>query len=417
MKRVLLIGLLAFVLLVGGVLSIFVKRKWDAAASLQAISANGDPVTLSDVAEQRDLAGIDASTRLNDVVANAEDFQKATDAILYGPDFSWDGVGIPAENVGALKLQVAKNHKLFETLRLAAQSDRFSWDLNYSAGTQAVLNEAMNATSEMKQIARLASAKTRAFAAMGETESAVASALEHLQLFGLQKEPPFLTSMSLHAMCCEMALSDLNALIQKCELTDVLRSQIDEQLAGVSMEDQFVYALKTERALGLELIQANSLGVLFGSIGNSLQSYQDLLEKELKLGLSDPSKTDSMPEPGPGVHEQLLVPAIHQARAIAHRVEAEALCLRILNQVRAKVQSGGNTETIALDSLGLDSLGLDSELTTDPYDGTPIKIKLTNDGWSVYCVGPDKTDEGGSLDYENGEPTDVGFGPAVEEGN
>jgi hypothetical protein len=50
------------------------------------------------------------------------------------------------------------------------------------------------------------------------------------------------------------------------------------------------------------------------------------------------------------------------------------------------------------------------EVPIDPYDGQPLRFRRTEDGVAVYCVGPDKVDDGGNLAYGTPEPgQDVGF--------
>jgi hypothetical protein len=48
----------------------------------------------------------------------------------------------------------------------------------------------------------------------------------------------------------------------------------------------------------------------------------------------------------------------------------------------------------------------------DPYSDTPVRVSSDDDGWSVYCVGPDGEDDGGDLDPRfnpTTEGTDWGF--------
>jgi hypothetical protein len=47
----------------------------------------------------------------------------------------------------------------------------------------------------------------------------------------------------------------------------------------------------------------------------------------------------------------------------------------------------------------------------DPCDGKPIRLKRTEFGITVYCVGPDRRDDGGTIDREAREKpgTDAGY--------
>ena len=55
----------------------------------------------------------------------------------------------------------------------------------------------------------------------------------------------------------------------------------------------------------------------------------------------------------------------------------------------------------------LAELGLPAETITDPYDGSPIKLKQIGGEWPIYCVGPDLKDDDGQLERY----ADIGLGP------
>jgi hypothetical protein len=48
---------------------------------------------------------------------------------------------------------------------------------------------------------------------------------------------------------------------------------------------------------------------------------------------------------------------------------------------------------------------------TDPFDSRPLRMRRMPDGLLIYCVGPDRVDDGGKLDRQNAEAanTDIGF--------
>ena len=69
--------------------------------------------------------------------------------------------------------------------------------------------------------------------------------------------------------------------------------------------------------------------------------------------------------------------------------------------VQARVPAGGDRPP------RLDDLGLPAEATTDPFNGEPLRVKRTPQGWMVYSVGGNGVDDGGKLDGRS----DVGVGP------
>ena len=76
-------------------------------------------------------------------------------------------------------------------------------------------------------------------------------------------------------------------------------------------------------------------------------------------------------------------------------------CLRVLNALQLKA------DLPAKEPPKLSDLGLAPEVTTDPFDGQPLRIKKLPQGWLIYSVGPNRIDDGGVLDGR----TDVGLGP------
>src|SRR5262249_7441692 len=53
-----------------------------------------------------------------------------------------------------------------------------------------------------------------------------------------------------------------------------------------------------------------------------------------------------------------------------------------------------------------------ADVPLDPYDGNPVRLRRMPFGITVYCVGPDRTDDGGHIDREAKpeEPgTDIGL--------
>ena len=49
------------------------------------------------------------------------------------------------------------------------------------------------------------------------------------------------------------------------------------------------------------------------------------------------------------------------------------------------------------EAAGLQDLGLPKKATTDPFDGKPLRLKHTKEGWVVYCVAENGVDDGGDF--------------------
>ena len=74
----------------------------------------------------------------------------------------------------------------------------------------------------------------------------------------------------------------------------------------------------------------------------------------------------------------------------------------MLNSILARQQAGQTDEPTLAD------LGLPTEVTTDPFNGRPLVLKKTADGWLIYSVGTNQKDDGGQVDDER---IDVGLAP------
>jgi hypothetical protein len=84
------------------------------------------------------------------------------------------------------------------------------------------------------------------------------------------------------------------------------------------------------------------------------------------------------------------------------RVRADIRALRVLNAMQTHVLAGSN------EIPKLSELGLPANTTTDPFNGQPLHVKKTAQGWLIYSVGRNLRDDGGKLDDPDG---DVGVGP------
>src|SRR5690606_34518448 len=98
------------------------------------------------------------------------------------------------------------------------------------------------------------------------------------------------------------------------------------------------------------------------------------------------------------------VSVVEQARMVMYRQIAQTRSLRVLNAIQ---RSGVDD----VESLDLAELGLPAEVTIDPYTGEPLKVKRSDEGWTVYAVGLDLKDDGGEIHGGDRQPLDFGVGP------
>ena len=134
--------------------------------------------------------------------------------------------------------------------------------------------------------------------------------------------------------------------------------------------------------------------------------YLDLISEQLEFSsrpFSDfvAAALESRHQGRIGPLSQLVLPALLQCRTASERDRARVRCLRVLNAAQSRADQPRQSK------LKITELGLTADATTDPFTGTPLRLRRTTAGWLVYSVGENRQDDGGDL---NGL-RDIGVGP------
>lgn len=109
----------------------------------------------------------------------------------------------------------------------------------------------------------------------------------------------------------------------------------------------------------------------------------------------------------PPVLSRLLIPAVLKVSQAFQRSQATVRCaIMALAAERYRLAKGHWPDSLS--ALVPEFVG---KVATDPYDGAPLRYRRLADGVVIYSVGPDKTDDGGTLDRTNPlrAGTDLGF--------
>jgi hypothetical protein len=94
---------------------------------------------------------------------------------------------------------------------------------------------------------------------------------------------------------------------------------------------------------------------------------------------------------------RLLAPAIDKVADACRRNHAILRCTIVaVAMERYRKEKGRWPETIA----EVVTAGYLKAVPTDPFDGKPIRLKRTDDGWLVWATGTDQIDHGGTLDRQ-----------------
>lgn len=86
------------------------------------------------------------------------------------------------------------------------------------------------------------------------------------------------------------------------------------------------------------------------------------------------------------------------------RILAQIRALRILIAILRLENAGKTVEP------SLDALDLPPDAKVDPYTGEPMRLKKSPEGWTIYSVGVDLKDDGGTK-FGGVAGEDAGIGP------
>lgn len=363
---------------------------------ITAVRAAGDPVSLADLDRSNVDAADNAATYLARIREDGENLYREIDAFAHADDFSWRD-GLDQEQLDKTAAGLAAYPKVFPAIEQAAQCSIHAWPLDYAQGPSEFFASVTDVVGPSRNVARLLDCRGRYLLAMENPEEAARNDLVGLKLARLQDQEPTLVVFLVNIACRSIAAYSLNGVLQTANLTPETHVSIEEELAQHDSMQQFVHALRTERALGIESFR--TLPVMLGTLQSSWNNYMDIMEQQIALGAkSHYELADVQKIPSKGI-TKTIDPAIAAAREAMNRSRATLRCLRILNQIRAR--------NISPDSLSAEALGLPQEILVDPYNGKPLTIRSTPEGWIVYSVGQNNKDDGGKLH----DLSDIGVGP------
>ena len=397
--RRLMIGGLSTLMVLGLVAIVVVTTRISRMnAKLDEIRRAGDPVSIADLTTDPPGKPDQAVTHLLQVESQAVELINGTEALL-GGSTTWNREWTDDERE-RLDSLFGSSDPMFATLAVAQQCPKYGLRINVNAPSQKVNEALLSEIGLPRSIARVNHRHARYLTLSGRPDEAVTVCLGELQLCRLQDEIPTLVASMVNAACRRTTLTTLAAIMQLHDLSDASHEAIERELSKPDLVAVFVDSLKTERALGLDLMDAQR-GIL-ATISGAKHNYLDVLNEQIELTSIDAGKPTGANVVATGLTIP-VVPAIDSARASHMHMLALTRCLRILNAIKqdgAKDLSQPGAELI-------NSLGLPTEATTDPYTGQSLKVRMAQGYPLVYAVGPNRVDDEGSI----GDNMDIGIGP------
>ena len=395
------------------------RLKWKLNTRIEAIRAAGYPVT---------CAELDAWHTI------PEDAENAAYTILDALELfhEWDKTDLePLPLVGRADLPprtepmtdemkaliaeyISDNNETLELFHAAANIEHCRYPVDYSAGFAATLNHLPN----MRRSVMLLELEALLHAENDETDAAICSVRSGFGFARSLAKEPSTISQFVRVACESLTISSLERLINRTELSDEQLSELSGCLSDVECASDLSRAFIGERCMGLDFFTAPGtveVGFLdgmpprpilmlcqaVGLIDADAVIYLDLMNDYLeanRLPYHERQEavdvvTDTL-ESTSQIHifVHSLMPALSRVTTIELKTIAHLRAARVgLAIQRYRLAAGGLPDTLS----DLVPAYLDAA-PKDPFDGNELKYKKRMDGFVVYSINEDLTDDSGA---------------------
>ncbi len=444
MKR-LAIGLallFAMLLVANAVYSWHIGRKLE--QRLAQLRTAGEPTTFAELAPKPIPPEQDAAVHLQRLAPKLKAFAKEhvdfLDRSPLGKSFSKrEDRGEPptSEQIAAIREILSHYPNLPQALDEASRCEGYASQIDYTVdeidskeaeiarmeakiaadlcSPSPVLEEVMSsAISDRRTPVRFLRWKITVLLAEGKQEEALRAGLVTLRLARHYDCEPALVNGLVACAVRGATAGSLNLVLRAGPISAEVRQQLDQELALHEDPARIQHVMKTERVINLSVEKSMFAQAWWvpwmekGLLVDTIDYYERLLpvitqpwyksHKQIGRLNTDVSHSTHVS----GVLLGLLTPLIEVANDSFHRNMAQLRCLRILNALAAYAQENGQ------EAEGLDDLDLPDAAKLDPFSGEPLKLKWTDEGWVVYSVFKNGTDDGGNFK----DQADWGLGPA-----
>jgi hypothetical protein len=376
-----------------------------------ALRQAGEPVRIADLAHPPIPPEKNADAILRRAAGELEAIQKDLDAWYPRAGYP-TGALTPADRERLEKL-FAAHPQFLPLLEQAVDCPDSDPQLDTTLPRTRFLQECLDLAGRHRPLFRVLRARSALLLSQGRLDDAAAAQLLALRLARHWRREPMLIGFLVTASGEYTAIDEINRVLQAGPVTPSTRQAIDAELALHDTMDGYTWALRSERAFSLVTLQ-ETLGpgswLTRGFINRALVRVLDLYDRHLQYAAEPYARAAverrSAPSLSGGLNPYgrlatLLEPGLISAREPAERIRAMARSLRVLNALQARVPPGSDQVP------SLDSLGLPAGATIDPFNGKPLQVKKTPQGWLVYSLGSNGADDGGTFD----KGADVGVGP------
>jgi hypothetical protein len=401
---------------------------------LAAIRAAGDPLTLADLKPTPIPAEQNAATYLRQADAEVEAIVSTTTGVEVGKHIKGNNHSylypMPPNVQKIIRTALDAHSKAVPLLLKAVACPDYDPQLDYSVPVAPYLiAEMLPGVQNLRADMRVLQGRAWLLVAEGNYDEAMRMAIAMLRLSRHCDRYPALVGYLVALTVRSSAIDAANLVLQVGPVSKQLRDELDAELAIHESMEGYVRALK-----GARVFDVNAYGTYYTASGdNSVpfrhfwligrgmwnrreSEYLDKMAAVLALLREPPCYRKHAEIIGNVDYKTLFsgsedpwdfFSGVRLTYPTAIITCANIRALRVLNALQTHVPAGSQ------ETPKLTELGLPAETTSDPFNGEPLHVKKTSQGWLVYSVGVNCKDDGGKLD--DAEDGDVGVGPLLAE--
>jgi hypothetical protein len=375
---------------------------------LAAIREAGGPLSVVELARPPIPPEQNAATYLRRAATDAAAIDKELWEVPEWKDYTCGQrtYPVPRKVQRALEKAFGAYPRLVPLLEQAAACPDYDARLDYTVPLSELSAKLSNVAQEFRDYARALACRSLLMVAEGNRDEAVRSALVILRLANHLDRNPLVLQNMVAILLRGIAIDAANFALQTGPISKEVRAALDGELTDCERTDNWRRALKNDRALCLEappewIIRNAWPGRSAWLVGRPLWNWRtsDILEAysaAIPLLEGGRSYRDDLgriqeAESALGFFGRECFSGLVNARKLSLRMRAMVRSLRVLSALQTHVPKGSSK----IPRLG--ELGLPVATTTDPFNGELLHVKRLPEGWLIYSVGEDLTDDGGKL--------------------
>jgi hypothetical protein len=384
--------------------------------TLLRLRAGGEPTSIVELTPQPVSKEQNAAAHLRRLKPQLDSFSQDLSVFYKTPlgeaydDLNDRGALPTNEQCQAIKDILERHFELVGEIEMMADLPVYASLLDFELDHPRFVLQMMDEVTPFRSVARFLNWRMQTLTANGEPNAAVESGIQLLRLTRLFENEPAMVNHLVMVACRHIACQGLNPTLRSGQVTAELRAKLDAELALHNDPKRLPRVLSEERAVGLDAMADWRRGIAGRLLGWQFANWQaDLIDfYDTQLSLVEHPWYESHEKIGdsemaadyPAV-VWMLAPAMQSTYEASNRDTALLRCLHILNALAAFRDEKGR------EAAGLADLDLPVEDTMDPFSGKPLIVKWTVEGWLIYTVFKNGTDDGG--DFE--EIKDWGLAP------